>query len=141
MSKSRLLLHPILVHKKSRKIFLSFLAVGLLLGILLRTYVLHVLREHGVDVRVWVHDNNVALKVLLSPFFYFAVVVFSSALAAGFTSHYIVGPIQRIEEWLRAYEAGHPVPPLVIRSDDKYMGVVQLINAVRTWAENRSRRQ
>jgi hypothetical protein len=129
MGRTRLLMHPVLLQRRSRAVlFWYFVAVGLTGG-LLWWKICAITRSAGIDLRWWTPtEPPPLLSALLSPYVQIALVFISVIIGGTLTSISIVGPFKRIEEWLVDWEVGHEIKPLQARSGDRYEHLIHLIN-------------
>jgi hypothetical protein len=128
MAHSRLVLHPILLDKRSRFVFLILLTVAVLVGILAWIKLESALKQAGVSVIYGPPSSNLPLSIMLSSYFRAGLVLATAILAGAVTGQHIVGPVRRIQRWLEAYEQGQTGQPLKVRSSDKFYRLVELIN-------------
>ena len=128
---ARFVLHPVLLNKKSRHIFYWFLAVALLVGGLIYWRFNTILKDIGVYGTTVNGDFNWFLTVLLSPHFKYSLVLGAAVLAGSLTAHHVVGPVRRIENWVRDWEAGRSVGELRVRKGDKFSSFVRMVNELR----------
>ena len=136
MNLPRLLVHPLLLNRRSRFVLLLLTtALAIVLGLLWWRF-FSVLSTAGVRLQGIPSVDNSTLTLLLSPYFHALLALFSLFIAAAVTAQRTVGPVKRIEEWIRDWEAGFEVTPLRIRKGDVYEDLVQVINAL--YAKSRS---
>lgn len=127
MPASRLLLHPLLTHKKSRLIFAIFLVLAVLLGILCWVRLNNAFHQAGLSV-MQLQGTGFHGLILLSPYVRFAIIGAAAIIAASLTAHHVIGPVKRMEQWLHDVEAGLSVSPLKVRRGDKFSMLVDMIN-------------
>jgi hypothetical protein len=126
MKIGRYIFHPVLTHPRSRFIFFLFLVLSAVLGGLCWMRITDAFQQAGVSMEeMAAHDP--LLRVLISPIFRIILGVIAAWIAAGFTAHHVVGPVDRLELWL---ETPHreKTPAFRLRKGDKYYKLVQLIN-------------
>lgn len=128
MRATRLLVHPVLGHPRSRMIFVWFavanLAATAVLWISFRT----VIASIGLHPALLLNAQSGPLQFLLSPYWQVGIVLSSTVATSAFTAARVVGPARRIEEWLNDWENGQKISPLFARSGDHYAQLIQLIN-------------
>jgi len=123
----RFYFHPVLTHPRSRFIFFLFLILSASLGALCWLRLSDALQQAGVT-SADISAGHPFLVFLLTPTFRIVLVALSAWLAAGFTAHRVVGPIERLENWLeRAQDEKNPAG-FRLRKGDKYYKLVLLIN-------------
>jgi hypothetical protein len=129
MSKSRLLLHPLLTNPRSRSILISFTVTVFGVSFFMWVKVMGILSEAGLSFD---HFRTLAavplLKWLISPYVQISIALFSILAAAATTAISVVGPVKRLEQWLMDWEMGHSLSPLKPRTGDSYDNLIRLIN-------------
>lgn len=128
MKHSRFFLHPILEHSKSRYIFIAFLIYAVCIGGALWWGVETIISKSGIYISPLFLKDQTLLKILLSPIFRCALILLTVVLATTQTSGNTIGPIRRIEQWLKDIEEGHNVKELEVRQNDQYKMLARLIN-------------
>jgi len=128
MSQSRFVYHPVLGNKKSVFIFFSYFSMALILGGLFWWK----LDSALMNADVFLSDGRIQLntlqKMLLSVHFRVVVIMVAALIGTALTAHHVVGPIRRLEQWMKDWEMGKNIPDLKVRSSDKFEYFVQLIN-------------
>ncbi len=129
MMKSRIFLHPLLSNSRSRSILISFAITIIGATAFLWLKLMGILNEAGLGFEYFRSMSSVPLlRLLLSPYFQFTIVLFSILLAAATTAISVVGPVKRLEQWLMDWDMGYTVSPLRPRSGDTYDNLIRLIN-------------
>lgn len=126
MAQPRFLYHPILANRQSIRIFIIFFFLSIVIGVFFWVYVDQALQQADADILTL--TNNGILSVLLSHHFRYALIFAAAFLGGAFTATVVVGPVKRIETWLKDWEFGHRMAPLRVRQGDKFTMLVKLIN-------------
>jgi len=127
MAKSRLVRHPLLSYRRSRLIFILFTVISAVAGVLVWYLFENALRQAGLSSADGSLKRTWILTVLLSIHFRAGLIIGTAVVAAGLTAQFVVGPIERIEQWLLDLEAGTFSGDLQIRLGDKFSKLVDLI--------------
>ncbi len=128
IGRGRLILHPILVNKRSRFIFLIYLVLSSLVGILTWFKFESSLKQAGLALYGGTPAGDFLPSLLISEYFRGALIFATAVFASGLTAQYAVGAVRRIEEWLMAHERNLIKQPLKVRTGDQYSRLVGLIN-------------
>ncbi|OVE76110.1 hypothetical protein BVX98_06425 [bacterium F11] len=128
MPGSRFVLHPVLLNKRSRLIFIWFLMVSILIGGAIYWKFQQILSQADVLNDLRTTPLKWYLSVLLSPHFKVTLVLASAALAGAITAHYVVGPVRRIEQWIKDWKSGLTISELRVRQGDKFTTLVRILN-------------
>lgn len=131
MARQRLIFHPVFTSKRSRILFFCFLVEAIVVGGGVWWHLSLILKEANIPLNTIQANSHWILNVLLSVHFKYAVIFISAIIAGGFTGHLVVGPVKRIENWARNWQAGHKISKLRIRSTDKYFPLSRLLNELR----------
>jgi hypothetical protein len=135
MRAGRLLLHPVLLNRRSRSLLLWYLLSSCVTSLLLWWRLGQLAAASGVDLSAAALGAPPLGRVLLAPYVRVLVAIASAGIATGITAIAIVGPIRRIEEWLTAWERGLDIRPLRVREGDPYETIMRLLNELRVkWA-------
>lgn len=115
---SRVIFHPILENRRSRLIFFIFLLISASLGAACWLHVKNALSVANVQID----------SVLLTKMFWIPLVVITTIIATVFTAWQVVGPTARIEQWLRDWNDQLTPFPLLVRKNDKFARLAELLN-------------
>lgn len=125
---SRFFLHPILENYRSRIIFAIFFVIAFAIGLGYGSQVNATLQLAGLrETDPFFQDNHMA-RVLMSNLFRFSLVFLVTVIATALTARKIVGPIKRIEQWLSDWNDNLNPFPLLVRKNDKFSRLVELLN-------------
>lgn len=128
MNAARLLLHPVMIHRRSRALLFWYTLSAALVTTLLWWRFTHLASAAGFSMDRIAEGAPPVGRLLYQPYARAVIVLLSSALATGLTAIAIVGPIRRIEEWLAAWEVGLTIKPLKVRVGDPYETMIRLFN-------------
>jgi hypothetical protein len=120
----RFLFHPVFSHM-SRIVFTTFLSAAFLYGGGLFVMMRRCLAANGVFITVY---QPWLLELVMSGWFAVCFIFTVGLLAAVITSHYIKGPVERIQDWLLHWQAGNRPSLLRVRVGDPYEKIIRLIN-------------
>jgi hypothetical protein len=125
---SRLLLHPVLLHRRSRTLLFWYALSSALMTSYLWWRLNGWAGQAGLSLGQLAMSAPPLGKILFQPYIRAVIIVLSAALATGLTAISVVGPIRRIEEWLAAWEVGLRINPLKVREGDQYETMIRLFN-------------
>jgi hypothetical protein len=125
---ARLLLHPVMIHRRSRALLFWYVLSATALSALLWWRVDQLTAQSGLSLAKAAAGAPPLARIFFQPYFRILIALLSAALATGITAISIVGPIRRIEEWLAAWEVGLKVNPLKVRVGDQYETMIRLLN-------------
>lgn len=128
MNAARLLLHPVMIHRRSRALLFWYTLSAAMVTTLLWWRLAHLASAAGLPIERIADGAPPAGRILFQPYARAVIVLLSSVLATGLTAISIVGPIRRIEEWLAAWEVGLTIKPLKVRGGDQYETMIRLFN-------------
>ena len=128
MNFARLLLHPVMVHRRSRALLFWYTLSAALVSTLFWWRLDQLVSGAGLSLSKIADGAPPMGRFLYQPYIRAIIVIFSSAIATGITAISIVGPIRRIEEWLAAWEVGLAIRPLKVRNGDQYETMIRLFN-------------
>ncbi len=131
MASTRFILHPVLGHQRSRKIFFLYLALSITIGLLVNWKMDSLLHQAGIYPEMIRDGRNGLASILLSTNTRLFLVLFSALIAGTLTAKHVVGPVNRIRNWLEDWEKGIDVPKLAVRKGDKFSDLVRLLNEFR----------
>lgn len=127
MNISRFLAHPLLRFQRGRLVFYCFLGVAFIMGLITWWYIQSTLKFAGISP-IAVGAESSLLKVLLSGYFKFGIILGSALLAATYTSQRFLGPLYRIMVWIKTKELGFEIADLKLRDRDMLSYLSRLIN-------------
>ena len=128
---ARFVLHPVLLNKRSRLIFIWFLFVALFLGLALFWKLDQIITQIGLSPVVPLKSGPWYIKVLFSLHFKYSLVLAAALLGGALTAHHVVGPIKRMEQWILDWEAGKNISEFRVRQKDKFSPLTDLLNQIR----------
>lgn len=128
MNAGRLLLHPVMIHRRSRALLFWYAISAAALSALLWWRLDQMTAQAGLSLSDAAAGAPPLGKFLFQPYMRTVIVVLSASMATGLTAISVVGPIRRIEEWLAAWEVGLNVRPLKVRGGDQYETMIRLLN-------------
>jgi uncharacterized membrane protein (DUF485 family) len=124
-----LVVHPVLGNKRSRFILFTYLFIGLLSNGAMWWLALRMLKDAHVFIFYRSFQPGWIAGLLTSPIVHVAVALISILIGAAMTSIYVVGPVKRLEQWLKDWRAGHKLAPFKVRDKDYlYENIASLIN-------------
>ena len=126
MKVPRLFFHPLLENKVSRRIFALFFLLGFGFFALIFWQGDGSLHQAHILGKEDTFPLSLMTSGLVQFSYFFVVVLICSAVCGSL----VVGPIARIEQWLRAWESGHQMKPLRVRWAPEFLEIVDLINAL-----------
>jgi hypothetical protein len=138
MPKARVVLHPILLNKRSRVIFLWYLLLAFGVGIYSWIKFESVLRQADIQLLTVLPQLHWMVGLMSSWYVRVALIFVSAVLAGAISAPYVVGPVKRLEEWLHDWEQNQPLKPLKLRDGDKFSKLVDLINQLRNKDSSKS---
>ena len=127
---SRFWLHPVLLNRQSRHLFIIYFLILASLGALLWWQYDAALQHAGIDLALFSRSAPWAWGMIVSPYFRVGFLLMGALLASGWVGKYIVGPVKRIEQYLEYWEAGSELKPLRVREDEKFSALVHLVNGM-----------
>jgi hypothetical protein len=127
---ARLIFHPVLENKRSRLIF----SVYLLIAAAIEVGFLYQL-NYTLGLAGLARDSDMLLsissiKFTLSLSFQIGLTVAVALFASALTARFVIGPIKRIEQWLKDWDDNLNPFPLLVRKNDKFVYFVSLLNAL-----------
>jgi len=128
MNTARLLLHPVMIHRRSRALLFWYAISAAGLTAFLWWRLDQLVAQAGMSLADVAAGAPPLGKFLYQPYMRTVIVFFSALVATGLTAISIVGPIRRIEEWLAAWEVGLNVKSLKVRGGDQYETMIRLLN-------------
>lgn len=129
--KPRVILHPILIHPRSRYIFLIFSILTIAIGGFLIYQSDSVIESIGLNPSLGSPSGNAIVSILISRNFFVSVSLLAVLLATTLTAQFVVGPIKRIEEWILEWKQRRSVGELQLRQQDKFERLSRLLNEFR----------
>lgn len=128
MNFSRLLLHPVLIHRRSRALLFWYTISSAAITAFLWWRLEQLAMGAGLTLSEAALGAPPLGRLLAAPYVRAFIVILSASLATGVTAIAIVGPVRRIEEWLAAWEVGLDITPLKVRGRDQYETMIRLLN-------------
>jgi hypothetical protein len=129
VTKARVLLHPLLLNPRSRSILIWYSFTVVIAIAHLWWEVFGILKQADITLRFFSSPNAVPLlRFLISPYSHFFILFISVLIGAATTARSVVGPVNRIEQWLLDWERGYSIPSLQSRSGDTYENLIRLLN-------------
>ncbi len=129
MKQFRLVVHPVLGNKRSRFILFTYLLVAALSNGALWWLTLRMLKGAGILIFYHSFHPGWAVDLLTSPILHVATALIAVLVGATLTSVYVIGPVRRLEQWLKDWQVGHNLPPFKVRDRDYlYENIASLIN-------------
>lgn len=137
MKQVRMVIHPVLGHKRSRFILFTYLFVGALSNGVLWWLTLRVLKAADISIFSRGFHPSWYVDLLTSPVLHVSAALMAIVVGATITSTWVVGPVKRLEQWLKDWEAGHNLRPFKVRDNDHlYENVASLINQLHEKSAN-----
>lgn len=128
MNKSRMVLHPVLLHPRSRILFIYFFFLTAFVGLFMGYEFRQIVSKSGIDLTYGSPSHGWLVSMFVSVYFQVAMVLLAALLSSALTAQFVVGPVKRIEQWLQDWQSGKKLPPLKVRNKDKFAKLVDLIN-------------
>jgi hypothetical protein len=129
MPQFRLVVHPVLGNKRSRFILFTYSIVGALSNGALWWLTLSMLKNANIMIFYRSFHPGWLADALSSPILQIAVAAMSILIGTAMTSMYVVGPVKRLEQWLKDWQGGHSLRPFKVRDKDYlYENIASLIN-------------
>ena len=126
----RFITHPLLINKKSRNIFLIYFSFSFVVGCWILWKVNAITSLVGVASLGTFPTGSLLQRIVWSSSFQWGAIFLASVLGAAYTAYQVVGPIERIERWLKNLSAGRKVADLKVRKGDKFEKLVLLVNSL-----------
>lgn len=137
MNNIRYVFHPVLRNRRSVSIFLVNLVAALVMMAVMGKEFVSIFFDAGVSLTRF---SSGFVSLLFSPVTHLGFAAVAITLGTGFTAIYVVGPIRRMEQWLKDWDAGYEVTPLRLRGGDNvYQNIVRMMNQLRE--KNQSQRR
>ena len=128
MTFARLLLHPVLLHHRSRALLFWYAMSSAAVSAFLWWRLEQIATGAGHVLMDAAAGSPPLGRILAQPYIRALIVILSASLATGITAIAIVGPVRRLEEWLAAWEVGLDINPLKVRGGDHYETMIRLFN-------------
>ena len=129
MSSARIVLHPVLLHPRSRIIFLYFFLLTLFVGLFMVYEFRQIVNAAGINLTYGAPSKGRFVSMMVSVYFQVAIVFLAALLSSALTAQFVVGPVKRIEQWVKDWQAGRKLSPLKVRTKDKFSKLVDVINS------------
>lgn len=128
MTFARLLLHPVMIHRRSRALLFWYVLSAAAVSALMWWRLEQLMTHAGLRIEEVAANAPPLGHLLYLPYVRALIVILSAALATGITAISVVGPVRRLEEWLAAWEVGLNINPLQVRNGDQYETMIRLLN-------------
>jgi hypothetical protein len=119
---SRILFHPVIQNRRSRLVFIIFLTTSVLTQLFCILYLNGVLKEAGVII---IPSNP---GILMSNYMRIGLGLGATIIATAISAWHVVGPTLRIEQWLMDWRDRLNPFPLLVRKNDKFAHLAELLN-------------
>jgi hypothetical protein len=130
MKTARLVFHPLLSYRMSRRILALGLTMALVASTIFWGPLMTLVAQYNLEDAI-LRSGSGWLKFFLSPFSRFVFVMTLGVLGAGWTAYRCVGPLVRIEEWLGHLDHGRDPGYLRVRERDHLKDLVHQLNRLR----------
>ncbi|MFN0116856.1 MAG: hypothetical protein ACKVQC_01005 [Elusimicrobiota bacterium] len=128
MARSRIIFHPIIENKQSQKIVGLFLIISILFSFVFFWPLISIIQSISQQYSGEPFLQNIGIRLLNSWMVKFVFVLFVGIVTGSVVSSFVLGPANRIIEWLLEWEKGKILSPLKVRGGHGFDRLVQLIN-------------
>ncbi len=125
MKIAKIFFHPILLHRRTRLIFIWYVTSSLVTSAILWWGLQNLLTDAGAGSVLFTG------KVFSRPLFRALVVLASGLFATVITAGALVGPVHRIEEWLTGKNRLLSSRSLRVRPGDPFETLIRILNELR----------